>query len=267
MMPSLLLKQLETRVLLLDGAMGSTLQSIDLEVDRDYLGRENCVDLLVRSRPELIQEIHSGFLAAGSDAVETNTFGANKHVFAEFDEELIGWTRDLNREAAEIARAACEQHATPERPRFVLGSMGPGTKLLTLGQIPWSVMLDSYREQALGLLDGGVDAFLIETCQDLLQVKCAINACLAALDDSGRTHHDVPIMVSVTVETTGTMLMGAEIAAAVTALPITGNGHQRSNHRGKHSKDQIDRIKRRACLCSAARRGGRHSQVGEGAAQ
>ena len=227
MMPSLLLKQLETRVLLLDGAMGSTLQSIDLEVDRDYLGRENCVDLLVRSRPELIQEIHSGFLAAGSDAVETNTFGANKHVFAEFDEELIGWTRDLNREAAEIARAACEQHATPERPRFVLGSMGPGTKLLTLGQIPWSVMLDSYREQALGLLDGGVDAFLIETCQDLLQVKCAINACLAALDDSGRTHHDVPIMVSVTVETTGTMLMGAEIAAAVTALrpyPIASLG-------------------------------------------
>lgn len=226
-MTSPLLAHLQQRVLLLDGAMGSTLQSIDLDVERDYLGRENCVDLLVRSRPELIQRIHSDFLAAGSDAVETNTFGANKHVFAEFDEELVAWTRELNREAAEVARAACAEHATPERPRFVLGSMGPGTKLLTLGQIPWERMLDSYREQALGLLDGGVDAFLIETCQDLLQVKCAVNACLAALEASGRTHEEVPIMVSITIETTGTMLMGAEIAAAVTALrsfPIASLG-------------------------------------------
>ena len=217
-MSSSFLAQLAHRVLLLDGAMGSTLQEIDLDVERDYLGRENCVDLLVRSRPELIQEIHENFLRAGADAVETNTFGANKLVFGEFDEELVGLTRVINKEAAEIARAACEQHATSERPRFVLGSMGPGTKLLTLGQTTWATMLDSYREQALGLLDGGVDAFLIETAQDLLQVKCAINACLAALDQAGKTHEDVPIMVSVTIETTGTMLVGAEIAAAVTAL-------------------------------------------------
>ncbi|MCH2145868.1 MAG: methionine synthase [Phycisphaerales bacterium] len=226
-MPSALLTAFDRRILLLDGAMGSTLQSTDLSVDGDYLGRENCVDVLVRSRPELIQGIHRGFLEAGSDAVETNTFGASKHVLGEFDEELVTWTRSLNREAAELARAACEQVATPDRPRFVLGSMGPGTKLLTLGQITWDRMLESYREQARGLLDGGVDAFLIETCQDLLQVKCAINACLAALDEAGRSPEDTPIMVSVTVETTGTMLLGAEIAAAVTALkpyPIASLG-------------------------------------------
>ena len=178
-MASQLLEHLKRRVLLLDGAMGSTLQGIDLHIENDYLGRENCVDLLVRSRPELIQSIHEGFLLAGSDAVETDTFGANKHVLSEFDEEVVGWTRSLNRRAAEIARAACEVHSTPDRPRFVLGSMGPGTKLITLGQIHWDDMLESYREQARGLLEGGVDAFLIETCQDLLQIKCAINACLS----------------------------------------------------------------------------------------
>ena len=174
--------------------------------------------MLVRSRPELVQSIHEAFLAAGSDAVETNTFGANKLVFGEFDEELISWTRDINREAAQVARAACDKHATEARPRFVLGSMGPGTKLITLGQVSWESMLESYAEQARGLIDGGVDAFLIETAQDLLQVKCAINACLLALEESGRTVEDIPIMVSVTIETTGTMLLGAEIAAAVTAL-------------------------------------------------
>ena len=198
--------------------MGSTLQTIELEIEKDYLGRENCVDLLVRSRPELVQSIHEGFLEAGSDAIETNTFGANKLVFGEFDDELIGWTRDINREAALVARAACDNHATEERPRFVLGSMGPGTKLVTLGQVSWEQMLDSYAEQARGLIDGGVDAFLIETAQDLLQVKCAINACLLALDEAGLTVDDIPIMVSITIETTGTMLLGAEIAAAVTAL-------------------------------------------------
>ncbi len=226
-MPSRLLDHLGRRVLLLDGAMGSTLQSMPLTVDGDYLGRENCVDVLVRTRPELIQQIHESYLAAGSDAVETDTFGANQLVFAEFDEELVSWTYDLNKEAAEIARAACEAHATADKPRFVFGSMGPGTKLLTLGQVPWERMLESYAEQARGLVDGGADALLIETCQDLLQIKCAINACLKALDDRGKTPQDVPIMVSVTVETTGTMLLGAEIAAAATALrgyPIASLG-------------------------------------------
>ena len=217
-MSSELLNQLQSRVLLLDGAMGSRLQLMDLDVDTDYLGHENCVDILVKSRPELIETIHLEFLAAGADMVETDTFGANKLVFSEFGEELVGLTKEVNREAAEIARAACSKHATASRPRFVLGSMGPGTKLITLGQVTWDAMLDSYLEQARGLLEGGVDAFLIETAQDLLQVKCAINACLKALDEAGKSHEDVPIMVSVTIETTGAMLLGADIAAVVTAL-------------------------------------------------
>ncbi|MEE2720025.1 MAG: methionine synthase [Planctomycetota bacterium] len=217
-MTSSLSSLIAKRPLVLDGAMGSVLQQMDLTIEGDYLGRENCVDLLVRSRPELIQSIHESFLAVGSDAVETDTFGANPIVLAEFDDEVSSWARQLNREAAEVARAACAAHATDDAPRFVLGSMGPGTRLITLGQVQWSDMLESYAEQARGLLDGGVNAFLIETCQDLLQVKCAVNACLKALDEAGRTHEDVPIMVSVTIETTGTMLLGSEIAAVVNAL-------------------------------------------------
>jgi 5-methyltetrahydrofolate--homocysteine methyltransferase len=146
-------------------------------------------------------------------------------VLAEFG--LEGECFELNRLAAEVARAAAAKHATPERPRFVLGSMGPGTKLLTLGQISWDDLLASYREQARGLIAGGADALLIETCQDLLQVKCAVNACLAALEDSGRDPVDVPIMVSVTIETTGTMLLGTTIEAAAVALrgyPIASLG-------------------------------------------
>jgi 5-methyltetrahydrofolate--homocysteine methyltransferase len=206
------------RPLVLDGAMGSKIQETDLSVDGDYLGRENCVDLLVRSRPDVIRAIHESFLAVGSDAVETNTFGANPLVLSEFDDEAASWARALCREAAEVARDACNAHATPDHPRFVLGSMGPGTKLITLNQVSWDTMLESYAEAARGLLDGGVDAFLIETCQDLLQVKCAVNACLKALDEQGRSASEVPIMVSVTIETTGTMLLGSDIAAAVNAL-------------------------------------------------
>jgi 5-methyltetrahydrofolate--homocysteine methyltransferase len=209
---------LARRVVVFDGSMGATIQSMDLDVARDYLGRENCVDVLVRSRPDIVQRLHEGFLEVGSDAVETNTFGANKLVFGEFDGELVSWTYDINREAAEIARAACAKFATRERPRYVIGSIGPGTKLLTLGQTTWDAMLDSYAEQARGLIDGGVDAFIIETCQDLLQVKCAINACLKALDEKGKTHEDVPIMISITIETMGTMLLGSETSAAMHAL-------------------------------------------------
>ena len=226
-MSSPLLRALDRGNLVLDGAMGSTLQSLPLTIEEDYLGHENCVDLLVRSRPELVQEIHESFLAVGSDAVETNTFGANPLVLSEFDDEVASWARALNKEAAEVARAACEAHATPDQPRFVLGSMGPGTKLITLGQVDWSTMLESYATQAAGLIDGGADAFLVETCQDLLQVKCAVNACLKALADAGRTPDDIPILVNVTIETTGTMLLGTEIAAAVSALeryPIASLG-------------------------------------------
>ncbi|MBK7405611.1 MAG: methionine synthase [Phycisphaerales bacterium] len=224
-MTSRLLAHLDRQILVIDGAMGTAIHGMDLQVERDYLGCENCPEILLKSRPEIIQQVHESFLAVGADAVETDSFGGARHVLAEFG--LSEQTFELNRLAAEIARAAADRHASPSSPRFVLGSMGPGTKLVTLGQITWDEMLASYAEQAAGLLAGGVDAFLIETCQDLLQVKCAINACLAALDAKGKSPGDVPIMVSVTIETTGTMLLGTSIEAAAVALrgyPIASLG-------------------------------------------
>jgi 5-methyltetrahydrofolate--homocysteine methyltransferase len=224
-MPSRLLAHLDERVLVIDGAMGTAIHSIDLDVDRDYLGCENCPEVLLDSRPEVIQGVHESFLEAGAQAVETDSFGGARHVLAEFG--LAERTFELNRLAGEVARAAAAEHESADSPRFVLGSMGPGTKLITLGQITWEEMLASYREQARGLIAGGVDALLIETCQDIQQVKCVINACLGALEDAGKGPDDVPIMVSVTIETTGTMLLGTSIEAAVAALrgyPIASLG-------------------------------------------
>jgi 5-methyltetrahydrofolate--homocysteine methyltransferase len=214
---------LNQRVLLFDGGMGTQIYSRNLSVEHDYCGCENCTDILVKTRPDVIQDIHEKYLAAGADVVETDSFGANKLVLAEFD--LTDQCFDLAKRSADVARAACKRHSTKDKPRFVAGSMGPGTKLITLGNTTWAEMFDSYREQARGLLAGepglgkaGVDVFIIETCQDILQVKCAINACLAALAERGLSTDDVPIMVSVTIETTGTMLVGSSIEAAAAAL-------------------------------------------------
>ncbi|MFN0010185.1 MAG: methionine synthase [Phycisphaerales bacterium] len=215
-MPSLFAQHLAKRTLVFDGAMGTSIFQRTLSVEHDYCNCENCTDILVRTRPDVIQEIHESFLTVGADCVETDSFGANKLVLGEFD--LTPETRSLNRMAAEVARAACKKHHTADKPRFVIGSMGPGTKLITLGNTDWDALFDSYREQARGLLDGGIDAFLLETCQDVLQIKCAINAILAALAEAGRTTADVPIMVSVTIETTGTMLVGTSIEAATSIL-------------------------------------------------
>lgn len=221
---STLLKQLTQRVLFFDGAMGTAVHSHDLSIESDYLGRENCPEVLIQTRPQLIGDIHESYLAAGCDAVETNTFGANKLVLAEFD--LVDQTYAINKTAAEIARAAADKYTTADKPRYVIGSMGPGTKLITLNNTTWDDLFDSYHEQARGLLDGGIDALLIETAQDLLQVKCAVNACLGALKEKNKnpdcdgqsTAGGVPIMVQVTIETTGTMLLGTEISAAAAAL-------------------------------------------------
>jgi len=207
---------LKSRVLVFDGAMGTSIYKCDCDLHRDYLGRENCPEALLLTRPELIRGIHESFLEVGADVVETNTFGANRLVLAEFD--FVERTREINRIAATAARQACANVGTSARPRFVAGSMGPGTRLVSLGNTTWDEMLDSYTEQARGLLDGGVDVFIIETCQDILQTKCAINACLTALRERGMTTDDAPIMASVTIETTGTMLLGTEIAAAAEAL-------------------------------------------------
>lgn len=224
-MPSRFLQEMNRRVLVLDGAMGTSLYSKDLTIEGDYCGCENCTDVLSKSRPDIVQEIHESFLEVGCDAVETNTFGANTMVLSEFD--LQDEAYELSKRSAEIARAACDNHSTSDKPRFVLGSMGPGTKLITLGQTQWDTMFASYRECARGLIDGGADALLIETCQDLLQVKCAINSCLDALDERSKSADDVPILISVTIEQMGTMLTGSSIEAAAHVLksyPIASIG-------------------------------------------
>ncbi|MCA9311585.1 MAG: homocysteine S-methyltransferase family protein, partial [Phycisphaerales bacterium] len=206
-----IIHELQQRILVLDGAMGTTVHQCDCDLHRDYLGKENCTEVLLKTRPEVIRGIHELFFDAGADAVETNSFGSNRLVLAEFD--LADETRELNRIACEVAHDAAARFATADRPRFVLGSMGPGTRLVTLGNTDWDTMLASYTEQARGLIDGRADAFIIETCQDIQQVKCAINACLDALAERDLTTDTIPIMVSVTMETTGTMLLGSEIAA------------------------------------------------------
>ena len=224
-MASSFLNELSRRVLVLDGGMGTATYNYDLTVDGDYMGCENCTDILTRSRPDIVQEIHESFFEAGSDVVETNSFGNAIHVLREF--ELEDQCFDLSKSAGEIARAAADKHSTKDKPRFVLGSMGPGTKLLTLGQIEWDDMLASYREAMRGLIAGGADGLLLETCQDLLQVKCAVNAALLAIEDSGKTVEDVPLLVNITIEQMGTMLVGSSIEAATNALkqyPITSLG-------------------------------------------
>ncbi len=224
-MPSRFLEEARRRVLVLDGAMGTATHAIDLDIEADFCGCENCPEALLDHRTDLIEAIHESFLAVGADGLKTNSFGGARHVLAE--NGLHERTFELNKRAAEVARAAADRHSTDDKPRFVLGSMGPGTKLMTLDQIRWPEMIESYTEQARGLLAGGVDTFLLETCQDLLQVKTVINACLRALSDASKTPDDIPIMVSVTIEQTGTMLMGTSIEGALAALkdyPIASLG-------------------------------------------
>jgi 5-methyltetrahydrofolate--homocysteine methyltransferase len=211
-MDSPFLHAIEQRVLIFDGAMGTNVHRYELPLS-DYNGLENCTEVLALTRPDVIREIHASFLKVGCDAIETNTFGANKIVFAEFD--LVDRVYEINRRAAELAREVAREFATPDKPRFVAGSMGPGTKLPSLRHTSWDVLEDSYAEQARGLLDGGVDVLLIETCQDILQAKAAIAGIERAFAEKGSR---VPIMAQVTMETTGTMLVGTDMAAAVAAI-------------------------------------------------
>ncbi|HWK46041.1 MAG TPA: methionine synthase [Stellaceae bacterium] len=204
---------LASRVLLCDGGMGSRVQATDLDVERDYLGNENCTEILTVSRPDLVRSIHMGYIEAGADMVETNTFGGSPITLAEFG--LQDRTHELNKRAAELAREAVEEFRHDGRPRFVLGSVGPGTRLPTLGHIPYQPLEDALAQQCAGLIEGGIDAFLIETCQDPLQIKAAVNGAKRARLAAGT---DTPIMVQVTVETTGTLLVGADIAAAATII-------------------------------------------------
>ena len=212
-----LLRAMQERVLVCDGAMGTMIQNADLSVD-DFEGNDGCNELLVRTRPDIIRDIHAAYYAAGADCVETNTFGGARLVLNEFD--LGHEAYALNRTAAALAREVAQQFSTPERPRFVLGSVGPTTRLVSLGHITFDALLADYEEQIGGLIDGGADGILIETCQDVLQVKCATIAANRAAQKRGVA---VPILVQVTVETTGTMLVGTDIAGAlvvIESLPI-----------------------------------------------
>ncbi|MFC9789196.1 methionine synthase [Rhodococcus sp. NPDC127528] len=215
---SALLDALSQRVVIGDGAMGTMLQAADLTLD-DFLGLEGCNEILNETRPDVLREIHAAYFEAGADAVETNTFGCNLPNLADYD--IAHRIRDLSERGTRIARDVADEMG-PGRDgmaRFVLGSMGPGTKLPTLGHAPFAVLRDAYTESALGMIDGGADAILVETCQDLLQVKAAIIGSQHAMDQLGRR---IPIITHVTVETTGTMLLGSEIGAALTALEPLG---------------------------------------------
>jgi 5-methyltetrahydrofolate--homocysteine methyltransferase len=215
-MRSPLLTALSDRVLVADGAMGTMLQAADLSMD-DFLGHEGCNEILNITRPDVVGAVHVAYLAAGVDCVSTNTFGANLSNLGDYD--LADRIRELASAGATIARAVADSWSTPQRPRFVLGSMGPGTKLPTLGQLPYAALRDAYQECAAGLLGGGADAIIVETCQDLLQTKAAVVGARRAMAAGG---HTSALICHVTVETTGTMLLGTEIGAALTALEPLG---------------------------------------------
>jgi 5-methyltetrahydrofolate--homocysteine methyltransferase len=203
------------RVVVLDGAMGSNLQTRQFDLQKDWLGNENISEVLNFTRPEVIQEIHEAFLEVGCDAVETNTFGANEIVMAEAD--MAGRVFENNVAAAQIARRACDRFETPDRPRYVIGSIGPGTKILTLGMTDWATMEQSYFEQVRGLLAGGADALLIETQQDLLCVKNCLVAAERAFAQAGKR---LPIMVqfSFDQDNGNQTLTGSDPSAVVAAF-------------------------------------------------
>ncbi len=215
-MPEDLLTALSRRVVIADGATGTMLQAHDLSLD-DFEGHEGCNEVLNVTRPDVVRSLHDAFFDVGVDAVETNTFGANLANLAEYGIESR--IRELARAGAAVAAEAAKDWSTPDHQRYVLGSVGPGTKLPTLGHAPFVALRNAYTEQVLGMIEGGVDAVLIETSQDLLQAKAAVLASHAAMAEL-QVH--VPIFVSVTVETTGTMLLGSEIGAALTALQPLG---------------------------------------------
>lgn len=205
---------LKEKIVVFDGAMGSNLQSQNLTID-DWGGPnfENCSENLLYTKPEAIEKVHVGFLDAGVDVIETNSFGGGEVVLAEFG--MVAQAYDVNLKAAQLARRLASDYATKEKPRFVAGSIGPGTKLPTLGHISYDNLKKSYDQQVRGLYDGGVDMFIVETCQDLLQIKAAL---AAIFDFFAEKRVKLPVITQVTIETFGTMLNGTEIASALTSL-------------------------------------------------
>jgi 5-methyltetrahydrofolate--homocysteine methyltransferase len=208
------LKTLKERIVVFDGAMGTSLQAQNLSLD-DFGGLrfEGCNENLLVTRPDAVELVHSRFLEVGCDVVETNSFNGTPFDFAEYGIAHLAY--DMNLRAARLAKRVAADYSTKEKPRWVAGSMGPGRKLPTLGQISFNDLKAAYAEQVRGLLDGGADLLIVETCQDLLQTKAALAAVFSDFKSRGRR---VPVIAQVTIETFGTMLNGTEISAALTAL-------------------------------------------------
>jgi len=232
-MESQLLEALAERVLVYDGAMGTQIQGANL-TDDDFILRpqphysatvneaskrvgpkllDGCNEMLVFTRPEVIEAIHGAYFEAGSDLVETNTFGSTSIVLGEY--EIQDLVYDVSLQAAKIAKRAAEKYSTTHKPRFVVGALGPGTKLISLNQATWTELESTYADSFRGLLVGGADALLLETLQDLLMVKAGIVAAERAMAE---TQRQVPLFVQVTMEQTGTMLLGSEIGAALNMI-------------------------------------------------
>lgn len=208
------LKTLQKQVLLCDGATGTLLQTFSIDTQKDLLGRTNCYDLLNLTRPDIPTQVHRAYLEAGADCIKTNTFNANAIILAEHD--LADRAYEINLEAAKIAKKIAGQFSSSQQPRFVLGAFGPGSKLPSLGHITYDELCHAYAQQIKGLLDGQVDALLLETFQDLLSVKAALGGYRLAQQEHPKKN--IPIFVQITMERSGAMLTGSPIEAVVTAL-------------------------------------------------
>jgi 5-methyltetrahydrofolate--homocysteine methyltransferase len=213
------LETLAQRVIIYDGAMGTNIQSYQLTA-QDYGGEatEGCNEYLVLTKPSVIEEIHAGFLEAGSDVIETDSFTGSRFKLEEYG--LGALTHEINLTAAQIARRIADRYSTPEQPRFVAGSIGPTGMLPSsddplLSNITYQQLVEIFREQAAALLQGGVDVLLIETSQDILEVRATITGIRRAMREMART---VPIQAQVSLDTSGRMLLGTDIAAVMTTL-------------------------------------------------
>jgi 5-methyltetrahydrofolate--homocysteine methyltransferase len=213
-MPKTFLDLLNEKVVVFDGATGTHLQSQNLTAD-DFGGEKlaGCNEHLVLSRPSAVEQVHRDYLEAGCDVIETNSFGSTSIVLSEYGIPHLAY--ELNLQAARIAKRIVQDYSTAAHPRFVAGSMGPTTKLPSLGHIGFRQMADAYKEQARGLVEGGADLLVVETCQDLLQIKSALYGIFEYFEEARRR---VPVIVSVTIESVGTMLLGTEIYAALASV-------------------------------------------------
>ncbi len=210
--PETLRQALRDRVVVADGGMGTMLQAAGPTLD-DFEGHEGCNEVLNVTRPDIVRGVHEEYFAAGVDCVETNTFGANFANLGEYD--ITERIEEFSEAGARIACEVADELSTPDRPRWVLGSMGPGTKLPTLGHVPFAVLRDAYERNAAGLIAGGAHGLIVETCQDLLQAKAAIIGAKRAIAKAGTA---TVLIAQVTIEQNGAMLLGSEIGAALTAL-------------------------------------------------